>query len=237
MITLYQFYPVWGLPNSSPFCMKLETYFRMANITYHVHYIANPQHAPKGKLPFVKIDGEKYADSELIIAELKKRFGDPLDAELTPDQRALGNLIEYTLGDRLYWILLYWRWQDKEGWATIKDTYFKNLSSISRLYIPGVVRKRLLNSLYMQGMGRYSREEVIELGKKIIDSLVDTLGTKPYFLGDNPSSVDATAFAFLANMLMCPLDTPLKEYALQFDSLMEYCHLMWDVYYSDFAKR
>jgi hypothetical protein len=32
MIKLYQFNPVWGLPNASPFCMKLETYSFLANI-------------------------------------------------------------------------------------------------------------------------------------------------------------------------------------------------------------
>lgn len=36
MLTLYQFEPAWGLPNASPFCMKLETYFRMANLDYQV---------------------------------------------------------------------------------------------------------------------------------------------------------------------------------------------------------
>lgn len=29
MIQLQQFAPAFGLPNASPFCMKLETYLRM----------------------------------------------------------------------------------------------------------------------------------------------------------------------------------------------------------------
>ena len=236
MITLYQFYPVLGLPNASPFCMKLETYLRMAGLSFDIHYIRNPQHGPKGKLPFIKVDDVKYADSELIIDELKKRFHDPLDAELTHEQRALGRLIDYTLGDRMYWFLLYWRWQDKAGWSVIKTEYFKKLPAFSRMFVPAMVRKKVVTALKEQGTGRYSKEEVIYLGKKIIDSLVGILGTKPYFLGDKPTSADATAFAFLANILMSPLKSPLQEYASQFESLTTYCRLMWDAYYSDFGE-
>ena len=36
MIKLYQFKPAWGLPNPSPFCMKVETYLRMAGLSYGV---------------------------------------------------------------------------------------------------------------------------------------------------------------------------------------------------------
>ena len=36
MITLFQFQRYWGLPNISPFCLKLETYLRLAKIPYQV---------------------------------------------------------------------------------------------------------------------------------------------------------------------------------------------------------
>ena len=36
MIKLYQFNPAWGLPNPSPFCMKVETYLRMVGLPYEV---------------------------------------------------------------------------------------------------------------------------------------------------------------------------------------------------------
>ena len=34
MIKLYQYSPAFGLPNASPFCMKLETYLRMAQLPF-----------------------------------------------------------------------------------------------------------------------------------------------------------------------------------------------------------
>lgn len=36
MIKLYQFAPAWDVPNLSPFCVKVETYLRMAGLPYEV---------------------------------------------------------------------------------------------------------------------------------------------------------------------------------------------------------
>ena len=69
-----------------------------------------------------------------------------------------------------------------------------------------------------------------------MDALACLLGDKPYFLGDKPTSIDATAFAFIANMLMSPVNDALKQHALQFDTVKVYCARMWDEYYSDFPK-
>ena len=62
MITLNQFARVWGIPNPSPFCTKVETYLRMAGIPYEVADAVPPQ-APKGKLPYITDGGRKIADS------------------------------------------------------------------------------------------------------------------------------------------------------------------------------
>ena len=39
MITLYQFPSRGNLPNPSPFCMKLETYLRMAGLIYETRAV------------------------------------------------------------------------------------------------------------------------------------------------------------------------------------------------------
>jgi hypothetical protein len=36
MITLYEFAPVWGIPNLSPARVKVETYLRMVRLPYEV---------------------------------------------------------------------------------------------------------------------------------------------------------------------------------------------------------
>ncbi len=53
MIKLYQFDPAFGLPNASPFCMKLETYLRMAQLPFEIEpaTLQAFNKAPKGKMP------------------------------------------------------------------------------------------------------------------------------------------------------------------------------------------
>ena len=236
MITLYQFHRIWNLPNASPFCMKVETYLRMAALPYDVKFINNPQQAPKGKLPYIQIDGKSYPDSELIIDELKMRFGDTLDQNLTQEQRALATLIDHAFCERMYWLVVYLRWKDDTGWDIVKKGYFKQLPAPLKLFLPAMIRKKMIKALDYQGTGRHSLEEVIQLGCKTMDALLQILGEKPYFLGDKPTSIDATAFAFIANLLMSPMNDPLKEYALKMETIKAYCERMWDEFYSDFEK-
>lgn len=58
MIQLYQFAPAFDLPNASPFCMRLETYLRMAALPFEIprFKLQQFQGAPKGKMPYI-VDG------------------------------------------------------------------------------------------------------------------------------------------------------------------------------------
>lgn len=237
MITLYQFYRVWGLPNASAFCMKLETYLRMAKIPYENKFVNNPHKSPKRKLPYIKLDGVLYPDSELIIDELKTRFGDVLDKDLTIEEKALAKLIDLAFCERIYWITVYLRWQDDAGWNHLKETMFGKLPTVAKLFIPNMVRKNMLKDLHSQGIGRHSLEEIKYLGQTTLDSLSTILGKKKYFLGDKPTSIDATAFAFLTNIIWTPLNDPFKLYALQLPNFKDYCERMWDEFYPDIVRK
>src|SRR5436305_15197084 len=101
MITLYQPPQAWGLPTISPFCVKLETYLRMTKVDYKVSQ-GSVLKAPKGRVPYIKIDDKFLGDSSLIIFELKKRFGDPLDQNLTSEQKALALSLQLMVENHLY---------------------------------------------------------------------------------------------------------------------------------------
>ena len=68
MITLHQFPPAFGLPNASPFCLKLELYLHMAGLPYRNSYTLELHKTPKGKLLVVKGDGAANHD-EIIHPE------------------------------------------------------------------------------------------------------------------------------------------------------------------------
>lgn len=83
------------------------------------------------------------------------------------------------------------------------------------------------------GTGRHSAEEIFEFGMQDIDALSACLGDKNYFLGDKPTSLDASAFGFLINTLGCPIESPLKEHGLSKDNLRNYVERIKLKYYSD----
>jgi glutathione S-transferase len=88
MIKLYQFNPAWGLPNPSPFCMKVETYLRMASLPYEAINNAVPFKAPKKKLPYIEDGTRLVADSGFILKYLKLNYGDILDENLSDHEKA-----------------------------------------------------------------------------------------------------------------------------------------------------
>ncbi|KTD18424.1 glutathione S-transferase family protein [Legionella jordanis] len=236
MIILYQFPGMWGLPNASPFCVKLETYLRMAEIPYEIRFVMNPKKSPKGKLPFIKMDGEPYADTELIINHLQEKFGYPLDRHLNHEQRALNLLLEATFCERLYWIMLYFRWLDESEWAHVKQAFFAKIPAFSKWFLPCMVRKNMIKSLKSQGIGRHTPQEVQEMGYRSLDAVAAILADKKYFHGDELTTIDATAFGFLSNILWLPFEDPLKKHVQQHQNLLHYCDKIWTNFYPEMPK-
>jgi glutathione S-transferase len=85
--------------------------------------------------------------------------------------------------------------------------------------------------LHGHGMGRHREADIYAIGQRDITALADFLGDKPYFLGETPCSLDATAYAFLANLLWVPVESPLKQHARQYPQLEAYCQRMRSRYY------
>lgn len=82
------------------------------------------------------------------------------------------------------------------------------------------------------GMGRHSAAEIHALGCRDLDAVADLLGEQLFMLGDSPTSIDATAYAFLANVLWAPLDSPLQRHARTRPTLLAYCQRMKVQYFA-----
>ncbi len=225
MITLYQFAPVWGIPNLSMLCVKVETYLRMVNLPYEVRS-ALPMKGPKGKLPFIEDQGKKVADSRFIIEYLKQSYGVDPDKDLNEQERAIANAMQRMIEDDLYWVVLYSRFVMPENWEENKRAICHVLPPIVRDMVALVVRRRIQRDLYGQGMGRHSEEDIFELGKTDLTALSHFLADKPFFMGEQPTTLDATAFGFLVNVLGCPMESPLKTQAKQLENLPALCERM-----------
>lgn len=233
MIKLYQFPPGFGLPNASPFCMKLETYLRMVGLPFELDNRGLLLKAPKGKLPFIEDGGERIGDSNFILAYLKRQYGDPLDTQLNAEQRACGQAFLRLLEENLYWAILYTRWFDLQAWPLTRQVFFGGLPWPLKAIIPFIARRAMRKQCHGHGMGRHSEVEIMEIACADLDALSSFLAIKSFFLGETPSSVDAAVYAFLANILWVPVNSAIKRHATGLPNLEAYCQRMKSRYYSD----
>ncbi|MGI9435500.1 MAG: glutathione S-transferase family protein [Geminicoccaceae bacterium] len=223
MIKLYQFPPAWGF-NFSPLTLKLETWLKLSKLDYQVVTIRNPGKAPKGKLPFIEDDdGTRIADSTLIIDHLKRTRGIDPDHELNERLRAEAISLQRLFEDHLYHILMYSRWIDPVGWTVMMPEIFGFMPPPARQLFAGYLRRNMRHALHEQGLGRHTQQELYALGRADLRAVAVLLGNRAYFYGDGPTTIDAIAYGFLANILFVPIETELKQLALEYDNLRIYC--------------
>jgi glutathione S-transferase len=234
MIRLHQFAPAWG-QNASPFCLKLETYLRMTEIPFEIVLDTDLRNAPKGKMPYIEENGNKIADSNFIIDYLKDAYGEKLEAHLNRSELAIKVAMQRLIEENLYWAMVYSRWQVQENWEKTKVAFFEDFPPILRNIIPVVARKQTLKNLLGQGMGLHTPEEVYRIGKRDLTAISDFLADKPYMMGEEPTSLDATAYGLLANILWVPIESPLKNYAEKLANLSPYCQRVRSRFYDSQA--
>lgn len=233
MITLYQFAPAFGLPNASPFCMKVETYLRMAQLPFEAQAagLRELRGAPKGKLPYIRDGQQTVADSSFIIDYLKRTYGDPLDGWLDPRQQALALAFQRLFEEHLYWALIHNRWAEAPGWAQTRQAFFGRMSAPLKWIVPHMARRGILRQLAGQGMGRHSAAEIHAMGQRDITAIAHLLVDQPFMMGAQPCTLDATAYAFLANLLWAPVASPMQAHARLYPQLQAYCQRMQARYY------
>jgi glutathione S-transferase len=138
--------------------------------------------------------------------------------------------------DNLYWALVDARWFDEPNFAKGPRGFFRKIPAPVRPLLIAFIRRQLKRTLYGQGMGRHNRAEIVALGTRSIVAIAEFLGTKPFFMGSEPTGVDATIFAFVAGTLCPHFDTPLRTAAECHNNLRRYIGRMTARYYPDLGE-
>lgn len=237
-INVYGFAPSFGLPDASPFVVKVLAYLSMAEIPYKI-LPGDTRKAPKGKLPFIEDGGRAIPDSSFIVEYLRKNYKD-LDAGISPADRALATAVQSMVEEHLYFVILNQRWVDDTGWKVVAPGISE---VIKKSGVPGfaaplvvnMVRKQVLKVAHSQGISRHSTSEVEDIGIRLIDSLAELAGDKPYFLGAAPRVIDATVFPFVWTLSATPIEGRLRTHIQSKAPLMAYCQRMKTQYFKDYA--
>src|SRR5262249_50835221 len=147
-------------------------------------------------------------DSTAIVDYLEGLRPDKLDAHLDAKQKAVALAFKSMLEEHLYFGILFMRWTTDDGWTVWEPVLREMLGTMG---VPSVLRgivsksaaKQTVGRARTQGIGRQSRDEVVEMCRKLIDALAVQLADGTYFCGDKLTTYDATVYAFTAGAL-CP---------------------------------
>ena len=232
MVTLFRFGPAWETFGCvSQFVLKIETYLRMAGVEFQTKSLGMgfAETAPKGKLPYIEHNGAQIADSSIIIDYLKEHFGDPLDGNLSDDQRASGHTIKRMVEEHIWWLMARERWWAPENpyWDT--PGLLKELDQESYEGARDDSRRKCME----HGVGAFTDLEIDKRGREDLDTLSTLLGEHLYFLGDKPTSVDATTYAFLWQIMNAAYTSQLKNAAQKHNNLVSYVQRLEKKWFSN----
>lgn len=222
-LVLWQTVPCWGTSSTSPFCIKLETWLRMAGVPYEAKVLSRPPRSTTGKVPYIeRPDGSLLADSGAIIDALTVEHDVDLDDHLDARSRALHVAITRMLEDHLYWAIAWDRWAIDEHWPQTRTAYFGALPWPLSVLVPAMLRRSVRKSLHGQGFGRMTTDAIFERARRDLGALAELVGDDTAVL-DQRSSLDATAYAFLVAALRPPWNGPLQRAVAAHPNLVAYC--------------
>lgn len=209
-------------PNLSPFCAKLDMILQLSGLEFDREMGMDPREGPKQKVPYIEDEHTKLGDTQFIEAHLKMHHNVDLLAHLSAVEAATGRMIMATVEEQLYFVLVYSRWQIEENFPIMEEIFFGHLPQAERVQIAPQAVEMIRNALRGQGMGRHTIDEVYTLGARIIDDLATLLGSNAYFLSSKATSIDASVYGALINLLQNPVPTPLAAHIKTHANLCDY---------------
>lgn len=244
VIYLYQFTRTPVLPSLSPYCLKVETWLRLAGIKYENVDHKMKYKSKKGQLPFVEVNGEEIADSAIIIKELGARYNQDLDTGLTPEQRNVAHATISMIENHFAWVV-------KSSFCNNPDLYIQgfnlDLKQVTQRSLPAVILnflfkrkvKAAAKKVRAHGIGVHKPEEIEEFGHNDLMVLSDLLADKPFFFGDSPTSLDVVAFANLAQVSFMDKEVSysLRDWMSEnCSNLVEFCNRLKDRAFPDWEE-
>lgn len=210
-LTVSTFSPDWGLPTSGPFALKLLKWLDLAGLSYDQVFEDVPSKGPKGKSPWIELDGERIGDSEAIIELLAQRSGFDIDRGLSDEQRALSHTLRRMLEEHFHMVFEWELFVHPEGINAVRGMAARMVPAIMVGPVATMICRHFRNQLGARGMARHSPATIAAKGKADLDAIEAILGDKPFLVSNHPSMADMSAYGLLGPMAAWPMRTPVAD--------------------------
>jgi hypothetical protein len=194
--------------------------------------------APKRKIPYIIEDDLVMGDSTLIIEHLRQTRGIDLDRHLAPRDRAISTAFRRMLKENTYWAIYTTRYMVPDNWARYRET----LADILAPGAPADIREAVGNQIKAgidsdaqgHGWGRHSLEETALLAGQDLEALSVLLGDNTWMMGgDEPTTIDATVFGYVGNLLATSFTDTITSHARSLTNVVALCDRIRDRYFPE----
>jgi glutathione S-transferase len=234
MIKLIQFPNKPDRASYSPFCLKLETFFKVAKIPFENQFSSSPK-GKKKKMPMIDDQGELIEDSSLVIEYMKTKHSVDLDAHLSAEQKAVGRAFQWLCEKSQIDIVMSFRWNNPENWVKFRDVIFDGAPWLIKVTIANMMAGNVKKTLYNHGIGRFNDDERLKMFEDNLRAISDYLGTKKYFFGDKICSYDVTLFSCLVQCRSRGVVPQLEGRIEKFPNLVKFVAEIQKSYWPEWA--
>ncbi|CAC5377003.1 unnamed protein product [Mytilus coruscus] len=197
-----------GVPNFSPFAVKLETWLRISKIAFEV--VDHMGMSTKGQSPFIMFNQKEYPDSNFIIEYLTDYFSVTMENCLSDVEKAISRAFLKMIEEDMTWSIFWYRYVDHfvdEYLEYLKPSDDPEKAKAFAEHLGSSVKNRAVS----HGIGRHSNEEIYKIGSDDIRAISKYLGDKTFMMGDNPTLIDCCLFGFIIQITDVPINFPMRD--------------------------
>ncbi|KAM3722163.1 Uncharacterized protein ACO02O_09879 [Dirofilaria immitis] len=191
IVYLYQLPRAKCVPTISPFCLKLETWLRMADIQYE-NICSWRIRSLEGTVPFLEYNGREYSDSALAIRDMTRIFSkESMENHLNDEQKATARAFEAIAESSLAVTNAYFRFVEHfdELFQQLPDSTFGILAVFWKFLLKIMMISLMRKKRPVLAITKHNRDEIINIANDDLKAISSFLGNKHYFTGFKPTRV------------------------------------------------
>ena len=189
----------------------------------------------KNKTPWISLNGDEIADTQIIMEYLADKFGLDTNPGLSNFDKAVSRSMRFLLEQELYWVAVYDRWVLSRGKFMVDFFAPMTGTKTGDKFILGMIANKMTKQAVAQGTGRHARPEIEKMGIENLNALSTFLGDKEFMMGDQPTELDCVLFGFMCVFLHCtPKDNIYtQKIEKELNNLRQHADRMIELYWPD----